>query len=552
MLSPNYDMLLETRSVFLREDMIPATLHSVNALFAFGYSLYTLKPISQHVQMKVWNTGARRQTLLGPFNTTGGFSWLVLNWRDVGNLSSLLSKRPGPVGVSALGGPIDAAGNTIPLPPLHVHHWNMDPMQVVPERTGRDHHQMAWPSLSDCLLGGSCDGYNFMNDIVIGGDTCKYPCYLGALPISSPLSFQGIFNDIRVKDSVLMSWYFWVDLRISNDFEPLVSRLYSHNPSPSWTQPGITTPISTMIDSLSYNVVSMPFAGTASACVPHTHGLTVTSLFLFVARPQDIPLAALPAKPWEAIPLHTLGFDTLASARKHLYVNLSPICVHDTEVYPYLDSWVDAAARPVYIDHRIEAGDPLLTVALHGRSALVNDTNFLTHFWWNFIYMADHGAHNTWGAASQTENAFDPMYSRFDIAMYYMNGGTVQEVGMIEPIFAYAFLTYRAILADTWLYWFSILTVAFIGSLLFLGKLPQAVLLIASAAACLLLWWMLHVETFHTFAGNTYDADLSKLMPSHAQRDHALILALAAANTALMITSCALLHKRHRDSFRLY
>jgi len=206
---------------------------------------------------------------VGPFTTTGGFSWTQLDFWDVGDFEALLKERPWLSVARVFNGPVDATlGQRMKL---HEHHTHLN--------WGYQQYPSPEFSIPHCLL-GEWDCFNLSPGIFqhhpISPDECASrdlrPHYI---PFTQPAYFHSNENDVRAADSPPWTWFYDVRMFIPNRI-PLEGSPYSfhmfQNPWKANVAAYTTYEIPYAVESYMYYTWNHPHDGAIMQILHASHG----------------------------------------------------------------------------------------------------------------------------------------------------------------------------------------------------------------------------------------------------------------------------------------
>jgi len=279
-------------------------------------------------QLQSWlcdGPGETQDHRIGPFVTTGGYSWVQVSLDDFGRLSSILKKNGGELNlVEAVTTAYDTHGRTIGWPPLHYHHVHIHYGKPFGMRSG-------WACLQESIVSNKHENcyqeysiYDIHSDRQClpdeGGIGClglKIPAGYG-IRIDRPLSVYADFNDVRRMESTPLEWYLQATFswRQSDPKLKFLSR-YTMNGWPT-SYPGATFRVPRE-DSFHLDSFSFPFAGRLVHMSAHHHGTNVLEALLFDATPDELGFNGLPlSAEISAIPVRVLGMASSVGLRDFL------------------------------------------------------------------------------------------------------------------------------------------------------------------------------------------------------------------------------------------
>jgi hypothetical protein len=153
---------------------------------------------------------------LGPFISHGNYSWHQFGWQDVFHLSSTLQRHTEGVYITdRFLKAVDGRGHALHNPPIHVHHLHITP--------GIEFGRFDWP-YEMCALEKKCyfmpyfleQHGEYECERAEGSDNCvfaPYPEGYGVF-VNRPLDFEGEINDARAPDSIPLTWWLQVSIKV--------------------------------------------------------------------------------------------------------------------------------------------------------------------------------------------------------------------------------------------------------------------------------------------------------------------------------------------------
>lgn len=214
-----------------------------------------------------------RMQRVGPFETTGGMPWLLLEWRDVVGLLSVTG-----AGVTAFEMvPVDASGAVLRSPPVQAHHaWLWD--RSAPRRTFVAH--------LSADSGCAADGFA----------TCLAQDMNGsALYLRGRLDSQLLLNDVRPQHSPPLRWWFHIALRLARGDEAALSSLRLYGPRTPGA-PLSTYAVPPTVECVMYISYELTVGGALAGSLSrfHTHPTArFDGAWLFAASPSQLGLGSV-------------------------------------------------------------------------------------------------------------------------------------------------------------------------------------------------------------------------------------------------------------------
>ena len=409
---------------------------------------------------------------IGPFLSTGGFDWWNVYHRDFATARMILNDlgEGEQAGITGhVTGPVNTAGDLIPLPPIHNHH-----VHIVPG-LGILHGMPEVSHLPECLLWGrKCsDGSviiqhhgDYQCIAEEGGTECfgrDYPSHVKLF--SEPLAISAQLNDARPAGSAPLVWWYQVALRI-NVAEGGVARLpiSAHvmgQPIKMSMPPQdfATMDVPADRDSFAFYTGRMPFAGTISGVDWHSHQLKFQSSFMAGAAPRDLGLEAAGFQPrhvYDAIITSEAGFPNNTVLRQHMLNQLARASSRglasgslvfesfgrtefaggtrfDRMAHTSCSPWAFIQSEQFTIvgfsgPHEPSPGPMSSAPVFAGMAGSTSDAMFQQHYNPYVSYAADDGiSHYTSQGYSQTVDAVDLAVTRTDELRTLLQHGTPKE-----------------------------------------------------------------------------------------------------------------------------
>jgi len=268
----------------------------------------------------------------GPFVTTGGYSWVVLNQQKVFIPPKEFDGRSQGVSVVEISVQVvDEWGTPFNFPPLHNHHMQVNkglpPLAADPFKCTVLKEAAHCYSMDDKLA-------LFTQDDICSAADGGMDCVNKAAPSGSgwvwknAASVQGAVNDVRVGGSSPLKWYVqyvvgWVPRE--QGLVPLslidffTSWSYQDVARATRLNPVITVPLDK--ESFTWATNTYGYNGKIVGGRYHNHGVNVDSAFLFHARPSDLGLdiPKFDIRPaWEVILPQEVGMKSNSHLKQYL------------------------------------------------------------------------------------------------------------------------------------------------------------------------------------------------------------------------------------------
>ena len=148
---------------------------------------------------------------VGPFETTGGNSWIQLSGRNIGNFDTILRTQGVLYLVANMMGGVDSYSKPVSYPPLHIHHSH------ITFSGGHPPLDQAMPSMLLYNLPKTTLAERHASDFLCDEEgiqchTEEEPGHYGRA-FHQPLDFDAEINDVRPALSTSMQWSYQVALR---------------------------------------------------------------------------------------------------------------------------------------------------------------------------------------------------------------------------------------------------------------------------------------------------------------------------------------------------
>jgi len=386
-----------------------------------------------------------RTSVIGPFNSTGGFDFWVWSWYDLLGFEEWGQPSMKVTGLelhNVANCTADGVCDFLPTPYLHEHHTVINKRGTTMAPTAA--------TIPCIMLGIGCHGLLRMSFIEAGGgldfnaareDTCYH--------LSDPLTVSSIVNDNRAANSPPMVWWYAFSLRVNKRNRCAIPGMDYDLPAISYFN-GVMVPdapdkFGAMVvpfaePTMYYYVYRLPWAGTlvpfpgveTSNRFPfrnsnhfrqyvHHHGHNHRRSMVFGATPAELGLPALTQTP---MPLRLI--DDAAGLERRLEQLFQP-CVQidhyssgaaDDEWFDALEPEYKAVTREMLLvckPWHFEGGQPLTHLAFFSAVSEDPSGNVHQHISWHAHYYADDGlTHANQLVGSDTLDQTDPILSRLD------------------------------------------------------------------------------------------------------------------------------------------
>lgn len=284
---------------------------------------------------------------IGPFRSKGNYDWWQFAWDDVFHTTDLMNKYPEGIYITKhFTGGVDASGDVLPFPPIHVHHVHASP----------GFKNVYWADPLDCMraaLTGRGDKSNVCNHafhVVYeqhGDYQCTdrdggVKCLLEDLPsgyaklLVRPLTINGELNDVRAPNSPEMVWWYQTAMQYtpkviadkrqeSLQLKPL-SFHYMWSPG-RFNFSDQSTMVNTFLaptykDTFIWFTGHMQHDADFVRAKMHTHNTLFDESYLFAATPaqlgMDTPNFRPKGKVYDVMDPKDMGFESIAAIKQHI------------------------------------------------------------------------------------------------------------------------------------------------------------------------------------------------------------------------------------------
>ena len=236
---------------------------------------------------------------VGPIQSTGGNDWWQFSWDNFANLRAELEASGTMEVTGHIITPVDAAGNIIPHPPIHIHH-----VHVV---AGSASFASSIAEMT-AKVGGGNSFFEHHGD-------WQFPAAEGGVEslgedygshgklFVKPFSTNLELNDMRPSGSPPMTWYFQMSLRVrpvrSDSCSPTSLHVFS-GPGPLCMEGQGCTVTTVQVpaaqETFSYYTSRMPHAGHLVRMKYHGHSYIFRGALLFRATPAQLGLEGVAPK----------------------------------------------------------------------------------------------------------------------------------------------------------------------------------------------------------------------------------------------------------------
>ena len=262
---------------------------------------------------------------IGPFKSTGNYDWWQFAWDDVLQFKEKLKSAPDGLHVlNHFSGPVDAEGEVLSFPPIHIHHVHISPGEKNQYRVAN----------AKCLYDIEMCSHPFHTMAEQHGDYVCLPeeggtnCYLEDLPfgygkmVLTPMTINGELNDVRAPNSPEIEWYYqfaarWVPVN-SPPGKELAPLSFHYMWSPGRLDLNDqSTMVNTFLaptgyDSFIWYTGYMFGTGKLIRGKMHTHNTVFDESFLFSGTPEQLGLGSPKFRPksnaYDVVPTSQTGF----------------------------------------------------------------------------------------------------------------------------------------------------------------------------------------------------------------------------------------------------